>query len=111
MTFFYLKLFIQFPAKLATCNLQYGLCFKLSSVFENSLQYISDCIKNVLLQAVIFSLTETETETEIILIRLTEIETEMKIISETETELKLKIIKKNWIEIETEIKYERKFGS
>ena len=43
-------------------------------------------------QSVIFSLTETEIETEIIDLQLTETEIETEIIFKTETELKLKLI-------------------
>ena len=43
-------------------------------------------------KAVIFSLTETEIETEIIDLQLTETEIETEIIFKTETELKLKLI-------------------
>ena len=43
-------------------------------------------------RSVIFSLTETEIETEIIDLQLTETEIETEIIFKTETELKLKLI-------------------
>ena len=45
-----------------------------------------------MLYPVIFSLTETEIETEIIDFQLTETEIETEIIFKTETELKLKLI-------------------
>ena len=48
-------------------------------------------IKQILFRAVIFSLTETEIETEIIDLQLTETEIETEIIFKTETELKLKL--------------------